>query len=294
MPSPVPAARSRAERLLVQVFLLALHALPFTALITGASPRDLWAALLLTVLGQLTTTIGLHRYFSHHCFKTSRAFQFVLALLSSGAFVDPIGFAGKHRLHHRYSDTPADVHSPTQGLWFSWIASLWDDGRSDAEVLRAARDLTRFPELVWLHRLYFVPGVLLGLACYAIGGWSMFAIGFGLSRLGMLHTASAVNYFCHRFGSRRYPTRDNSRNNALIALITVGEGWHHNHHYYPPAARAGFYWWEFDPAWYTVKLLAALGLVWEVRDVPASVREGRKGAAHSAAQPELASELETG
>jgi len=150
---------------------------------------------------------------------------------------DPISFAGKHRIHHKYADNEGDVHSPHGGFWFCWFGSLFDDGCTDEEIQAMARDLTKFPELAWLPRFFWVPRVALGAATYALGVLSMFAIGFCSSRAMIIHGASAVNYFCHVFGTQRYATGDKSRDNALVALLTFGEGWHNNHHHFPAAAR---------------------------------------------------------
>jgi stearoyl-CoA desaturase (delta-9 desaturase) len=223
-------------------------------------------------VGCLGTGVGLHRYFAHHAFHTSRAFQLVLATLACTAFADPIGFAGKHRLHHRHADTDADVHTPRQGFWFCWFGSLLECPERSDQIAAATRDLRRYPELVWLHRWFYVPGIALGAATWLLGGFSLFAIGFMLSRTVMLHLVSAVNFFCHGSGRRRYATPDASTNNALVAFLTFGEGWHNNHHRYPRAARAGLLWWEIDPIHWGIRMLAWCGVIWNVRDLPPGPR----------------------
>jgi stearoyl-CoA desaturase (delta-9 desaturase) len=249
-----------------------LHAVPAVAVVRGTTAGDWVACLVFYVVAALGTGVGLHRYFAHHAFRTSRALQFVLAVLACTAFAEPIGFAGKHRLHHRHADSDADVHSPGQGFWFCWFGSLVDEGYRVEAVLETARDLTRYPELMWLRRWFFVPGVVLGAATWWLGGFSMFAVGFVLSRVLLLNLVSTVNFFCHLSGCRPYATADASTNNALVAVLTFGEGWHNNHHHYPGAARAGFRPWELDPVYYVIRLLAGLGLVWDVREVPAHIR----------------------
>jgi stearoyl-CoA desaturase (Delta-9 desaturase) len=251
------------------VSMLTLHVIPAVAVVQGTSARD-WlgcAGLYLTFV--VGGGMGLHRYFAHRAFRTTRAFQFALALLGSTAFTEPIGFAGKHRLHHRHSDTTQDVHAPQQGFWYCWFGSLFERPERATDIERMTADLMRYPELVWLHRWPYVPALMLGGMIWWMGGFSQFAIGFVLSRLLILHAVSAVNYFCHRSGQRPFATRDRSTNNLLIALLTFGEGWHNNHHRFPRAARAGVRWWELDPIYYAIRLCAAMGLVWGVRDVPA-------------------------
>jgi stearoyl-CoA desaturase (delta-9 desaturase) len=249
-------------------FIAALHAIPAVAIVPGTTATDWIALVVFYVVAAMGTGIGLHRYFSHHAFRTSRAFQFALGVLACTSFADPIGFAGKHRLHHRHADTDRDVHSPRQGFWRCWFASLVDDGYTERAIVAAARDLARYPELRWLRRWFFVPGVLLGTATWWLGGFSTFAIGFCLSRALLLNLVSMVNYFGHVAGRRRYATRDASTNNLIVALLSFGEGWHNNHHHSPTAARAGFVWWEVDPVYYAIRLLAALGLVWDVSPAP--------------------------
>jgi stearoyl-CoA desaturase (delta-9 desaturase) len=254
------------------LFIVSLHAIPAIAIVRGTTPGD-WAACAgFYVVAAMGTGVGLHRYFAHHAFRTSRTFQFLLGLLACTSFADPIGFAGKHRLHHRHSDTASDVHSPVQGWWHCWYGSLVDDGRTEQEIVAAARDLARYPELRWLRAWFVLPGVALGALAWWHGGFSIFAIGFVGSRCLLLNLVSTVNYFGHRSGTRRYPTRDASTNNALVALLTFGEGWHNNHHHYPAAARAGFHWWEIDPVYYVIRLLAWLWIVWDLREVPEEVR----------------------
>lgn len=252
-------------------FLIALHAIPVIGLLRGTVLRD-WIALLLFYLwGAFNMGVVLHRFFAHRAFTTSRTFQFLLDLSACTIFTDAIAFSGKHRLHHRYSDTTDDVHSPSHGWWACWIGHFIDEGHTKDVIRAAAADLCHYPELRWLRRFYLLPGAALGAASWWWGGFGMFAVGFCLSRVLVIHASSCVNYFCHRFGERRYATRDQSTNNVLVAALTFGEGWHNNHHRYPSAARAGFFWWEIDGFYWIIRLLAAVGLIWDLHEVPSAV-----------------------
>jgi stearoyl-CoA desaturase (delta-9 desaturase) len=263
-----PATKSLAQKFLPAAGILLAHLIPFVLLFTGLRAADWIAFAVLYALVNFGLGLVLHRYFAHRCFKTSRAFQFVLAWLSASFFGDPIGFAGKHRLHHKYSDQPQDVHSPRQGAWHCWIGSLLDDGREEKEILRMARDWTRFPELLWLHRFYFVPGLAMVAAAWLLGGIQSVGV-YCLAFLVGLHGPSAVNYFCHLGRNRRFLTGDDSTNRLSLALLLFGEGWHNNHHRYPLSARSGFAWYEVDFHFYTIKLLELCGLVWDVKTFPA-------------------------
>lgn len=261
------------RRLPSTVFLLALHAAPLSLLYTGARRRDWIAFGIFYVVVLFALGNGLHRYFAHRAFKTGRGFQFFLGILCTSFFGDPIGFSGRHRLHHRYSDTERDIHDLRRGLWYTWVGRLLEDGYSKSEIFEATRDLTRYPELLWLHRYYPVVGFSAAALVYAIGGYTMFAAGYCLSVcLIAVHGASAVNFFGHQAKNRRFDTNDRSSNNALLGLLMLGEGWHNNHHAFPAAARSGLLWYEIDILYYLLRVLAWLGLVWDLREAPAAAR----------------------
>jgi stearoyl-CoA desaturase (delta-9 desaturase) len=234
-----------------------------------------------------------HRYFSHRAFKTSRAGQLVFALLGAAAVQrGPLWWAAHHRHHHAHADHAADLHSPRQHgfLWshVGWFLSR----RHFAADLARVRDLRRYPELRWLDRFDILVPVALALALFGAGAllerrapalgtdrWQLLVWGFFVSTVACYHATYTINSLAHVFGRRRYPTADDSRNNAWLALLTFGEGWHNNHHHYPNAARQGFYWWELDLTYYGLRLLAALGLIWDLKPVPAAVRDGHRGRA---------------
>jgi stearoyl-CoA desaturase (delta-9 desaturase) len=227
-----------------------------------------------------------HRYFSHKSYQTNRFWQFVFAVLGNAAVQrGPLWWASHHRHHHRFADTDEDPHSPTRhGFWWShvgWLVSA----RHFPTRAPYVKDWRRFPELVWLNRFDTVVPFLLALKLYLLGwlleryapglgtsGGQMLIWGFFISTTVLFHATVTINSLDHMVGSRRYATPDTSRNNALLALITLGEGWHNNHHHYAISARQGFFWWEIDPTYYVLRLLAALGIVWGLRPVPEQVR----------------------
>jgi stearoyl-CoA desaturase (Delta-9 desaturase) len=252
-----------------------LHAVCLLALWTGASGFDL-SLLAATYFGRMFgITGGYHRYFAHRTYKTSRAFQLVLALLGCSATQKgPLWWAGHHRIHHKHADRPGkDVHSPVDGGWYAHQGWIFDH-RWDATRLDQIRDFAAYPELVWLNRHYEVPPLLLAATCFAVGGLSGVIWGFCISTVLLWHSTYAINSICHLWGSRRYDTPDTSRNNWLFGILTLGEGWHNNHHHYCACARQGFRWWEIDVTYYALRVLQALGLVWDVREPPAHVVGG--------------------
>lgn len=244
-----------------------LHLLVLVALLRGTSAADWKAFALVYPLAAVGVGVAMHRYFAHRAFSTSRAFQFALALMAALSFGNAVHFAGKHRLHHRHSDAEGDVHAPRQGWWQCWFGSLIDCGYSDTDIRQEARRWLAYPELAWLYGHGTLPALLVCAVLFAIGGFEMMAIGGCLPGVLLLHQSSAVNYFCHCRGHRAFATRDDSRNNPLVALLTYGEGWHNNHHRFPRSARAGLRWWEIDMFYWVICLFEALGLVWEVQRI---------------------------
>ena len=255
-------------------------------------PVTLWCiaiALASYSVRMFSITAFYHRYFSHRSFKTSRLVQFIGAFVAcSSGQRGPLWWAAHHRRHHRHSDTEEDVHSP-HSKSFIWSHTLWFMTEySVPTFLKEVRDLVKFKELVFLNRYDWIPLVLLGTACYFAPNIPFFFELTGLSNMQCLmwgflvptillyHATFAVNSINHLFGSRKFDTKDESRNNWFIALIAFGEGWHNNHHFYPASARQGFFKGEFDITYYGLKLLSFFGLVHNLRPVPAWVKSKAK------------------
>jgi stearoyl-CoA desaturase (delta-9 desaturase) len=200
-----------------------MHLACLGAFFTGVSLRDLALCGACYLVRMFGITAGYHRYFSHRAYKTSRAFQFVLAWLGcSAAQKGPLWWAAHHRRHHRYSDTKEDLHSPhTTNFWWSHVGWILSE-RYMATDWQSVHDLSRYPELRWLNRNHWVPSIMLAGLCLLIGGWSGLVWGFFISTVLLYHAVFAVNSLCHIFGRRRYPTNDDSRNNLLVALFTLG------------------------------------------------------------------------
>jgi stearoyl-CoA desaturase (delta-9 desaturase) len=271
-----------------------LRVLPFVGMhlaclgvfVVGVSPAALWTALALYALRMFAITGFYHRYFSHRAFRTSRALQFAFALLGAASVQrGPLWWAAHHRHHHRHADTERDVHAPRHGFWRSHVGWFLT-ARNFATDHDAVKDLGRYPELRWLDRYDIAVPVAFAAALTAFGAWlgpaqgtsgaQMLVWGFFVSTVVLFHATVTINSLAHRFGRRRYATRDDSRNNWLLALLTFGEGWHNNHHHFPGAARQGVAWWEVDLTWYLLRAMAALGLVWDLKAMPAALRAARR------------------
>lgn len=264
---------------------LSIHALCLGVIWVGWSWTAVGVAAAL-YLGRMFVITGFyHRYFSHRTFKMHRATQAVFAFLgTTTAQRGPIWWASHHRDHHRHSDQEPDIHSPVihKLLWSHMGWFLSDAGLSMNK--KAVPDLLKVPELRWIDRFHMAGPLALAAGAFLLGwglqawapglgtnGPQMFVWAFAISTALLYHGTFTINSLAHMFGSRRFRTKDDSRNNFLLALITLGEGWHNNHHHYPGTARQGFYWWEFDPTYYGLWVLEKLGIVWELRRVPAHV-----------------------
>ncbi len=269
---------------------ITLHVACLGVIWVGWSWFAVATAVVLYVLRMFAITAFYHRYFSHRAFRTSRTMQFLLALFgNTAAQRGPLWWAAQHRRHHAHSDREHDAHSPLQhGLFWSHIG--WLTARSNLYTdLRLVPDLARFPELRFLDRFDMLVPIALATALYCLGEALRFAApglgtsgpqlliwGFFVSTVVLFHGTCLINSMAHLLGSRRYDTGDGSRNSLVLALITLGEGWHNNHHHYPSAARQGFFWWEVDISFYLLKLMERCGLIWELRPVPLTKRDAHR------------------
>jgi stearoyl-CoA desaturase (delta-9 desaturase) len=262
-PSPIP-------------FVL-VHLATLGAIWSGVTVESVVLCVGLYVARMFGITAGFHRYFSHKTFKTSRAMQFLFAVLAqSTAQRGALWWAAKHRHHHKHSDTEDDVHSPRhRGFWYSHMGWIFTAEHDDTDY-DAIPDLTKYPELVWLNKHDKWPAVALAVLCFSIAGWPGLFIGFFLSTVLTYHGTFFINSLAHVHGRQRYVTGDDSRNNWWLAIITLGEGWHNNHHAYMASTRQGFRWYEFDPTYYVLKAMSWVRLVWDLNEPPAAVVNNEK------------------
>ena len=282
-----PAAAAAANR--AGDDIIYPSALPFVLLHLGCVAAIwtgvTWQAVVLCValygLRIFAIGAGYHRYFSHRAYSTGRVVQFVLAFLAqSSAQKGVLWWAAKHRHHHLHSDTEQDVHSPRRkGFVYSHVGWIFDRRHAATDLAKVA-DLARYPELVWLHRIELLPACVVAALCFAVAGWPGLVVGFVWSTVLVYHATFCINSLAHVVGRKRYVTGDDSRNNWLLALTTMGEGWHNNHHAYQSSVRQGFKWWEIDATYYILKALSWVGVVWDLKTPPAQVlrNEQRLGA----------------
>lgn len=245
--------------------ILLVHFTPLAALLVGVSWTDWALGLALYYIRMFFLSAGYHRYFAHRSYTLGRSAQFLMALGGTlAAQKGPLWWAANHRHHHKYSDTPEDVHSPLKGFWWSHMGWFMcsQNKRTRLELIK---DFANVPELRWLDKYWLIPPTVLALSCFFIGGHGTLFIGFFLSTVILYHGTFSVNSLAHLIGRRRYATKDASRNSTLIALVTCGEGYHNNHHHCQTSVRQGFYWWEIDFSYYVLKVMAWLRIARKLR-----------------------------
>ena len=265
---------------------IGIHLMCFGVIWVGWSSVAVGIAGFLYLLRIFAITGFYHRYFSHRTFKTSRWFQFLFGLIGIASIQrGPLWWAAHHRHHHAHSDDPEDVHSPVQH-GFLWSHMGWFTAPVNFPTkIELIQDFAKFPELRFLDRFDLVISVLIGTGMFIFGASLPAELGtsgmqmlvwFFISTVILYHVTYMINSLAHVYGSRRYETTDTSRNNPFLAILAFGEGWHNNHHHYPNTARQGFYWWEIDMSYYIIVALSWLGLVWDVKPLPAEIREPKE------------------
>ena len=259
--------------------VVVLHLGTLLVFLTGVSPVALLVFAVMFVVRATGITTGYHRYFSHRSFKTSRPFQFVLALWGTLAAQGGLSWwVSHHRDHHRFTDTEKDIHSPTSHGFLrghiTWLFTEDSKTRGQAQV----QDIDRFPELRWLEAVYLPIMIAQGAGLFFLGVWldylfpglgtsglQLLVWGFFISTVAVLHTTFAVNSVCHMWGSAPHDAGDDSKNNFVVGLLAMGEGWHNNHHAFAYSARHGLEWWQIDVTWYLLIVLEKLGIVWDLK-----------------------------
>ncbi len=257
---------------------ICLHLACFFAFVTGVS----WTAVIVCILSYFVRMFAItafyHRYFSHKTFKTSRVMQAIFAFIgASSTQRGPLWWAAHHRHHHIHSDTQDDAHSPRNGFLQSHMTWFLNKKHFPTHYQRV-KDLNRYPELRFIDRYDIVPPIFFAVLIFGIGifleiqhpdlgatKWQILIWGFFISTILLSHVTFCINSLAHKIGTQPFETNDDSRNNFVLAILTLGEGWHNNHHKYPGSVKQGLNWWQLDISYYILKFFEKLGLVWELR-----------------------------
>ncbi|KAA3641702.1 MAG: acyl-CoA desaturase [Proteobacteria bacterium] len=255
-----------------------LHLACLLVFVVPFSQFALVVCVLSYVIRMFAITAFYHRYFSHKSFKTGRIMQAIFAIIGATATQrGPLWWAAHHRHHHIHADSESDAHSPQHGFWHSHMGWFLQDKNFNSRH-EHIRDLNQFPELRWIDRYDIVFPVLYMIFLYGLGtalnalyprlntsGLQLVLWGYVISTVVLAHVTYAINSLAHVWGGRDFDTDDNSRNNFILALLTLGEGWHNNHHCCPGSVRQGFRWWQIDVSYYVLWMMAKVGLIWDLK-----------------------------
>jgi stearoyl-CoA desaturase (delta-9 desaturase) len=265
----VIGVRARGFNPGVTAFIVAFHILAVAGFWYFTWQALIAGIVMWWVAGSLGIGIAYHRLLTHRGFRVPKPLEYFLTLCGSLALEGgPIAWVATHRVHHVYTDRDGDPHSPKDGVWWShigWIINGQALHSNTAVTARHAADLAKDRFHVLLTRFHFVPQILVGFGLYYLGGWPFVFWGVFVRVVFSWHATWLVNSAAHIWGSKRFATRDDSRNNWWVALLAFGEGWHNNHHAHPSSARHGLAWYEVDVNWYGIRLLEMLGLVKAIR-----------------------------
>lgn len=260
-----------------------LHLVCAFALITGVSWTAIIIGLVSYFIRMFAITAFYHRYFSHKTFKTSRLMHTIFGFLgASSTQRGPLWWAAHHRHHHIHSDTDQDLHSPRHGFLRSHMTWFLNKKNFPTQHKRI-KDFDKYPELKLLDRFDIFPPIIFAFIIFMIGiyietyqphlgatRWQILIWGFFISTIFLSHITFCINSLAHKFGSRKFDTNDDSKNNFILAIVTLGEGWHNNHHKFPGSVKQGINWWQIDISYYLLKAFEKLGLIWDLRYAPLS------------------------
>ncbi len=257
---------------------IAIHLACLFVITVGVSWVAVMVCVLSYVLRMFAITAFYHRYFSHKSFKTSRWLQAVFAVLGATATQrGPIWWAAHHRHHHIHADSEEDSHSPRDGFWHSHLKWFLMK-KNFATKSEYVKDLEKFPELKFIDRFDILFPILFAVLLFVLGGmlqssypqldtsgWQLVIWGYFISTVLLSHITYCINSLAHVFGFRSYETKDDSKNNFLLAILTLGEGWHNNHHCSPGSVKQGFKWWQIDLSYYVLYMMDKVGLIWDLK-----------------------------
>jgi fatty-acid desaturase len=250
-------------------FMTAFHVLALVALFNFSWQGLLSAVLLHWLAGSFGIGMCYHRLLTHRGYKTPKWLEYTMTVCATLALEGgPIFWVATHRQHHKFTDRPGDPHSPRDGKWWShmgWILSGEAMHGSTEQFAPLVPDLINNRFHVWISKWHWVPLTVLGLGILLLLGWKVALWAIFLRVTFGLHCTWLVNSAAHLWGSRRFATQDDSRNNWWVALVSFGEGWHNNHHAHAQSARHGLRWWEIDLNWYGIRALRSVGLARDIK-----------------------------
>lgn len=274
--------KAQAAHMVERAIVLILVIVPFVGLLIAINQlweqyvtwRDIGLMVGMYFFSAIGITIGYHRLLTHRSFETNPVIRFLFLMFGSMAAEGPaLHWASIHIQHHATTDTEEDPHSPMEGFFHAHMGWFVSGYVSNPQVY--GKWLLKDKLVVFMSKTFML-WVALGLVvCYLIGGWQGVLWG-GLVRMFFTHHVTwSVNSVCHLFGDKMFDTDDMSRNNFIVGLLAMGEGWHNNHHAFPRSAFHGMRWWQIDISSYVIRTLEALGLAWNVHRISPKAMEAR-------------------
>ncbi|MEZ5346446.1 MAG: fatty acid desaturase [Pyrinomonadaceae bacterium] len=260
--------RSRKIQTHTIFFVSLFHILSIWALFTFSWTNALAALVTWWIAGSLGIGLGYHRLLTHRGFKVPKFVEYFLTICGTVALQGgPLSWVTTHRIHHAFTETDKDPHSPRNGVFWAHMGWIFKGGAQEHPPETHSRyspDIVKDGVHQFLNKYYWMTNVIIGGILFAIGGWSMVLWGVFFRTVWGWHTTWLVNSMTHLWGTRRFETKDDSRNNAFVGILAWGEGWHNNHHAYPRSSRHGLKWYEFDFNWVQIRIMEKLGIAKDV------------------------------
>jgi len=263
---------------LMGTLVLTLTAVPWYLWTFGLSWFQAGMFLAFYILTGISITLGYHRLFSHLAFRAKWPIRLVTLVFGAAAFENSaLEWCSDHRRHHKHVDQEEDPYDISKGLFWAHIGWLMFK-LGAPQPMDNVNDLRRDRLVMWQNRWCHLIGVLVGfglpaLLGYAVEGAAGALGGFllaGVARVvAVQHSTFCINSLCHSFGRRPYSSKVSARDSFLMALVTFGEGYHNFHHEFQHDYRNGVKPWQWDPTKWTIWTLSKLGLVRDLRRVPA-------------------------
>jgi stearoyl-CoA desaturase (delta-9 desaturase) len=250
------------------MFVVIFHIMAVWALFTFSWANLAAGLIVWWIAGSWGIGMGYHRLLTHGGYKAPKWLEYFLTICGTlGLQSGSLQWVTTHRIHHAFTETERDPHTPREGTFWAhmgWILKGTAQDQPEEMIKRYAPDLLKDKFHVVSSKYFWVTSIVVGAILFAIGDWSMVLWGIFLRQVFGWHSTWLVNSATHLWGTRRFETHDDSRNNGLIAALTFGEGWHNNHHANPRSAKHGLTWYEIDPNWLQIRFLEKIGLIQKV------------------------------
>jgi stearoyl-CoA desaturase (Delta-9 desaturase) len=257
-------------------FAVAVVLVPWYGIVHGFKAAD-WACFVLFAgANGMAITGGYHRLWAHRTYEAHLGLKIFYLVFGTMALQNSVfAWCSGHRAHHLHvDDVDRDPYSARRGFWFShigWMLRAYPSGRPDFSNIP---DLRRDRLLAFQHRYYVPLALAANLALPLAAGflfhdlWGMLLLAGVLRLVWSHHVTFFINSLAHMWGSRPYTEDNTARDNAVLAVITYGEGYHNFHHIFTHDYRNGARWWQWDPTKWLIAGLQCVGLTRRLKRTP--------------------------